>query len=134
MSKIATSNYRRISDHFEPDLVEDPSEQRKRRGHLEQIDYTVFAANQAVIRKTIHQVSMEDFQNLALSASKARSAWVDAAMSVARSRAPLSQQEVERLTLLRTSYDELTEAYEAMRRMVERGYLHFQPPVKRSGA
>ena len=54
MGKIVTSSYRRVSDHFEPDLVEDPHEQRKRRGHLEQIDYTVFAANQAVMAKTIH--------------------------------------------------------------------------------
>lgn len=126
MSKTVTSSYRRISDHFEPDLVEDPAEQRKRRGHLEQIDYTVFAANQAVMGKTIHHVSLEDFQNLALSASKARGAWVDAAMAAARSRSPLSEQEVQRLAHLRCAYDELCEAYEAMRRMVERGYLQFQ--------
>lgn len=127
MSKTVTSSYRRSYDRFEPDLVQDPSEQRKLRGQLEQIDYTVFAANQAVIKKTIHHVSIEDFQNLALSASKARSAWVDAAMSAARSRSPLEKTEVERLALLRAAYDELSEAYDAMRRMVERGYLQFQP-------
>lgn len=127
MSKTVTSSYRRTSDRFEPDLVQDPAEQRKLRGQLEQIDYTVFAANQAVIKKTIHHVSIEDFQNLALSASKARSAWVDAAMSAARTRSPLEKTEVERLALLRTAYDELSEAYDAMRRMVERGYLQFHP-------
>lgn len=129
MAKTMTSSYRRISDHFEPDLVEDPAEQRKRRGHLEQIDYTVFAANQAVMNKTIHSIGIEDFQNLALSASKARSAWVDAAMAAARSRSPLTEEEVKRLSMLRAAYDELSEAYEAMRRMVERGYLQFKPPV-----
>lgn len=133
MGKIVTSSYRRVSDHFEPDLVEDPAEQRKRRGHLEQIDYTVFAANQAVMSKTIHSVGIEDFQNLALSASKARSAWVDAAMSAARSRSPLTEEEVKRLTLLRAAYEELSEAYEATRRMVERGYLQFKPPVGKTG-
>ncbi|WP_291843282.1 hypothetical protein [Maricaulis sp.] len=133
MGKISTSSYRRVSDHFEPDLVEDPAEQRKRRGHLEQIDYTVFAANQAVIAKTIHHVGIEDFQNLALSASKARSAWVDAAMSAARSRSPLSPEEVSRLQLLRTAYEELSEAYEAMRRMVERGYLQFHKDAPKPG-
>jgi hypothetical protein len=132
MGKIVTSSYRRVSDHFEPDLVEDPHEQRKRRGHLEQIDYTVFAANQAVMAKTIHSVGIDDFQNLALSASKARSAWVDAAMSAARSRSPLTEEEVKRLSLLRGAYDELSEAYEAMRRMVERGYLQFKPPATKS--
>lgn len=125
MSKTVTSNYRRISDRFEPDLVQDPQEQRKLRGHLEQIDYTVFAANQAVIKKTIHHVSLDDFQNLALSASQARSAWVDAARMVTQSRSPLTEQEVERLAHLRSAYEELSEAYEAMRRMVERGYLRY---------
>jgi hypothetical protein len=133
MAKTMTSSYRRTSDHFEPDLVEDPVEQRKRRGHLEQIDYTVFAANQAVMNKTIHHVTIEDFQNLALSASKARGAWVDAAMSAARSRSPMSEQEVQRLAHLRSAYDELCEAYEAMRRMVERGYLRFQASAPKAG-
>jgi hypothetical protein len=125
MASKMTSSYRRISDRFEPDLVQDPQEQRKLRGQLEQIDYTIFAANQAVMKKTIHHVSIEDFQNLALSASRARSAWVDAAMSVTRMRGPLDIEEVERLAGLRMAYEELSEAYEAMRRMVERGYLQF---------
>lgn len=130
MAMKMTSSYRRVSDRFEPDLVQDPTEQRKLRGHLEQIDYTVFAANQAVIQKTIHHVSIEDFQNLALSASQARSAWVDASMSVARTRGPLEADEVERLQHLRCAYEELSEAYEATRRLVERGYLQFHasPP------
>ena len=132
MSKMVTSSYRRVSDRFEPDLVQDPHEQRKLRGHLEQIDYTVFAANQAVIKKTIHHITIEDFQNLALSASKARSAWVDAAMAAARSRAPLERNEVERLSLLRTAYEELSEAYEATRRLVERGYLQFQATLPKT--
>jgi len=129
MSTKMTSSYRRVSDHFEPDLVEDPAEQRKRRGLLEQIDYTIFAANQAVVKKTLHNVSIEDFQNLALSASKARIAWVEASRAVAQSRSPLSEEEVKRLSHLRSAYDELCEAYEAMRRMVERGYLQLAPVV-----
>ncbi|MFS2317047.1 hypothetical protein RMQ97_03820 [Maricaulis sp. D1M11] len=129
MSKTLTSSYRRVSDRFEPDLVQDPAEARKLRGHLEQIDYTVFAANQAVIQKTIHHVTIEDFQNLALSASKARSAWVDAAMAAARDTSPMSKEDVERLALLRTAYEEISEAYDAMRRMVERGYLQFHKTV-----
>lgn len=133
MSKTVTSSYRSVSDRFEPDLVQSPAEQRKLRGHLEQIDYTVFAANQAVLKKTIHTVGIEDFQNLALSASKARSAWVDAAMSAARSRSPLEKTEVERLSLLRAAYEELSEAYDAMRRMVERGYLRLEAPPAKAG-
>tara|TARA_R110000868_G_scaffold331140_2_gene592133 strand:- start:14931 stop:15332 length:402 start_codon:yes stop_codon:yes gene_type:complete len=125
MSKSVTSSHRRVSDHFEPDLVQDPAEQRKLRGHLEQIDYTVSAANQAVIQKEIHHVSIDDFRNLALSAAKARTAWVTAAVELAKSHAVLDPAQLARLSHLRCVYDELSEAYEAMRRMVERGYLTY---------
>lgn len=125
MSKSVTSSFRRVSDHFEPDLVQDPTEQRKLRGYLEQIDYTVSAANQAVIQKDIHHVSLEDFRNLALTAARARTAWVTMAIELAKSHATLSPEQLARLSHLRNVYDELSEAYEAMRRMVERGYLNF---------
>ena len=127
MAKVVTSSYRRVSDRFEPDLVQDPTEQRKLRGYLEKIDYTVFAANQAVIQQALDHVSIVDFENLALCSSKARTLWVDAAKKMTAGRKPLMPDELATLTHLRTSYEELSEAYEAMRRMVERGYLKFDP-------
>ena len=45
----------------------------------------------------------------------------------------MSAEEVSRLQLLRTAYEELSEAYEAMRRMVERGYLQFHKGLPQSG-
>ena len=54
-------------------------------------------------------------------------------MSAARSRSPLSTEEVSRLQMLRTAYEELSEAYEAMRRMVERGYLQFHKGSPKPG-
>ena len=38
---------------------------------------------------------------------------------------PLSAEQTAKLARMRAAYEELTEAYEAMRRMVERGYLTF---------
>tara|TARA_R110002072_G_scaffold107730_3_gene234112 strand:- start:421 stop:822 length:402 start_codon:yes stop_codon:yes gene_type:complete len=133
MSKSVTSSFRRTSDHFEPDLVQDPAEQRRLRGHLEQIDYTVSAANQAVIQKDIHHVTLEDFRNLALTAAKARTAWVTTAIELAKAHKALDPEQLARLSHLRRVYDELSEAYEAMRRMVERGYLSYHKglPEKR---
>lgn len=125
MAKTVTGSTRRISDRFEPDLVQDPMEQRKLRGHLEQIDYTVAAANQAVAAKTLHHVSTADFQNLALTAAKARIAWVDAARAMAELKSTPSVAQVAELAHLRQAYEELSEVYEAMRRMVERGYLAY---------
>jgi hypothetical protein len=125
MAKSMTSSFRRVSDHFEPDLVDDPAEQRKLRGHLEKIDYTVSAANKAVINKLIHHVTTEQVQNLALSAAKARTDWVNAAMSMTSSKTTLTEAQVEQIAHYRAAYEELAEVYEATRRMVERGYLAF---------
>ena len=43
----------------------------------------------------------------------------------------LSAEQVEKLSVLRGAYEELTEAYEAMRRMVERGYLSYRSEAGR---
>ena len=39
----------------------------------------------------------------------------------------MSPEQTGRMAQLRATYEELTEVYEAMRRMVERGYLHCSP-------
>jgi hypothetical protein len=49
---IMTSSTRRTGDHFEPNDV-DPQVQRRLRGYLEQIDYTAFASNKAVLGATM---------------------------------------------------------------------------------
>ena len=41
----------------------------------------------------------------------------------------LDAAQSQRLADLRKAYEELTEVYEAMRRMVERGYLVYRSPA-----
>ena len=125
MSFTMTSTVRKVRDHFEPEANLDPQEQRALRGHLEQIDYAAFAANKEVLAKTLGHADLARFQRLALAAANARACWVAAAITLSQKPQP-SPQEVAQLAVLRTTYEELTEAYDALRRMVERGYL----PVK----
>ncbi|MBN8608208.1 MAG: hypothetical protein J0L81_14915 [Caulobacterales bacterium] len=127
MSSIVTASRRATQDHFEPEAALDPQEQRKLRGHLDQIDYTTFAANQAVIGKSLGQTDLEKFERLAIRAAHARAEWVAAALELSEKPHSLTAEETARLAALRTAYDELTEAYEALRRMVERGYLSYAP-------
>ena len=68
---IMTSSTRRTGDHFEPTDV-DPQVQRRLRGYLEQIDYTAFASNKAVLGATLARVEGERFQRLAVAAATAR--------------------------------------------------------------
>ena len=60
-----THSRRVVGDHFEPE-DKDPKAQRALRGHLEQIDYTAYAANRAVVGAALVGVDTRKFERLAL--------------------------------------------------------------------
>lgn len=122
MSTIQTSSYRRQRDHFEPQDA-DPQEQRRLRGLLEQIDYSTFIANREVIGQMLPKLDAAMFQRLAILTATARAKWVAESLRQSESGAPSTPDQIARLTSARTAYDELAEAYEGLRRMVERGYV-----------
>jgi len=126
MSVTRTSNVRRSHDHFEPDALLDPQAQRRLRGQMERIDYTVYASNQEVIAHVLGHADAGKFQRLAVAAAIARAQWVAAALAATETSQPPSSEEVTHLAEMRLAYEELTEAYEALRRMVERGYLPYR--------
>lgn len=121
MSTIQTSSYRRQRDHFEPQDT-DPQEQRRVRGLLEQIDYSAFIANREVIGQILPKLDAATFQRLAVLTATARAKWVAESLRQSESGAPSTPDQIARLTSARTAYEELAEAYEGLRRMVERGY------------
>ena len=123
MSVTRTSSVRRSSDHFEPEAPLDPQAQRRLRGHIEQIDYTAYASNREVIGQMLGQADAAKFQKLAVGAALARAQWVAEALALTETPHPLTAEQTAKLARMRSAYEELTEAYEAMRRMVERGYL-----------
>lgn len=127
MSTIQTSTYRRQRDHFEPQDA-DPQEQRRLRGLLEQIDYSAFVANREVIAHALTNLDAAVFQRLAVLTATARAKWVAEALRQSESGAPSTADQIARLTSARTAYEELAEAYEGLRRMVERGYLTLKTP------
>ncbi len=132
MSYSKTSSYRHsASDHFEPQDVSDPATQRKLRGQLEQIDYTAFASNREVIAHILGHADAAKFQRLGVAAAHARAIWVKEALAMTETPHALTAEQVSRLHMLRSSFEELTEVYEAMRRMVERNYISYRaaPPT-----
>ena len=122
MSSILTQNYRRQRDHFEPEDM-DPHEQRRLRGQLEQVDVTTYNANREIIGNTIGQITAADFQHMATMTALARARWVAEALRLSRSGSPATADQVARLNSARVAYEELAEAYEGLRRMLERGYV-----------
>jgi hypothetical protein len=126
MSSILTSSTRRSRDHFEPQ-DSDPQEQRRLRGTLEQIDYTAFISNREVIGSALSVIDAAMFQRLAVSVATARTKWVAEALRLSESGSPVTPDQTARLTAFRSAFEELSEAYEGLRRMVERGYLTLRP-------
>lgn len=126
MSISRTGSFRRQNDHFEPQDDTDPHAQRRIRGQLEQIDYTAFASNKTVVGQVLGQADALRFQKLAVAAANARAVWVSHALAAADTAGRLTPDDLAKLTHLRGVYEELTEAYEALRRMVERGYIGYK--------
>ena len=122
MSTVMTQTYRRGRDHFEPHDL-DPQEQRRLRGLLEQIDYAAYTANRDVIGQGLGPIDLASLQKLAVLTATTRACWGAEALRLAHSGSPVTVDQSARLTAARTAYEELAEAYEALRRMVERGYL-----------
>jgi hypothetical protein len=123
------STYRRAAhEHFEPGDDLDPHAQRRLRGQLEQIDYTAYAANREVVNAMLGATDAQKFQKLGVAAAQARARWVAAALAATETGQPPSHDQIEKIARLRFAFEELTEAYDAMRRMVERGYITFTAP------
>ncbi|MGZ5948497.1 MAG: hypothetical protein ACXWKV_18150 [Caulobacteraceae bacterium] len=124
----STGLWRSSADHFEPDDDVDPKAQRQLRGQLEQIDMTAYAANRKVLGGAIGKAEIAQFERLGLAAAVARTQWVAAALASTERGHALTRDQIEHLAHLRTAYEELTQVYDAMRRMVERGYLTYSGP------
>jgi hypothetical protein len=123
MSRIIAA--RRPSDHFEPDEHIDPKVQRQLRGHLEQIDHTAYSANRRVLTATLASVDTTQLQSLASATALARTRWVAAGLALAEAEPYPTPGQITALAELRTAYEELSEVYDGLRRMVERGYLTY---------
>ncbi len=128
MSMIRSGYVAGDHEHFHPDDT-DPAHQRRLRGVLEKIDYTTFACNREIISKVVGRAGPEAFQTLALATAQARAGWVAAAMKAAHT-SPIAPEAVKELSRLRQAFEELRDAYDAARRMVERGYLVYDPIAK----
>ena len=87
-----------------------------------------YAANRKVLSTAIGRADAQKFERLAQTAALARTQWVAAALKATEASHTPTNQEIEKLAQLRTAYEELTEVYDALRRMVERGYLTYTAP------
>ena len=128
MSSMRTNSVRRMAlDHFEPDTSDDPQAQKRLRATLEQIDYTGYACNKEIVGQTVGAIDTHRVQRLAVCVAAARAAWLKETLAMSDIGHQLAPHQVEKVAQLRTAFEELAEAYEGVRRAIERGYLHYTP-------
>ena len=126
MSSIVSSFKRPAFDHFEPQDDLSHTEQKKLRGQLEQIDVMAFASNKALVGQVLSRTDADQFQHLAVAVARARTEWISQALAISATAAKPSRDQINQLHDFRIAFEELAEAYDGMRRMVERGYLPFR--------
>ena len=122
-------------EHIQPSTSASPPLLRRIHAQLEQIDYMTYACNREVVshHPDLATTNAETFERLALGAAVTRVRWISKAVAITAGGSPSPAQTLE-LTELRCAYQELADAYEALRRMVERGYVTYSgppPPVIR---
>ncbi len=111
------------SDHFEPCEINDPKSQRQMHAKLELIDYTAYMANRKEVAKIIGEVDAGIFEKLAAVTARARCHWLKEALLVSLDGKQPADEQIKILSELRVTYDEMTAAYDGLRRLVERGYI-----------
>jgi hypothetical protein len=127
MSTSRTNSFRRVAlDHFEPDVDSDPHAQRRLRGQLEKIDYTVFTHNRDILGQSLQFADETRFKHLAQATAAARATWMVKSLALTEGGRLPSPEQVAQLAVLRSAYEELAAAYEGLRRLVERGYIAFK--------
>jgi hypothetical protein len=131
MSSQVSSYKRPSSEHFQPDESLDPQAQRALRGKLEQIDYIAYVSNREVIGQALGKIEAQRFERLAVATAQARAEWAALALSVSQTGQAPSPQQTMSLMQARTGYEELANAYDGLRRLIERGYATYTAPPAR---
>lgn len=101
---------------------------------LQQIERTIRAANREIIHKHLPAISADDVTRLAVVVAELRARYLDSAKRMAERDQGVAPDasEIAKLARAREHYDEVTHAFEALKRAIERGYVDLK--IEESGA
>jgi len=100
-------------------------DEQKRQRFLKEIEQTIALANKEVIHERIPPISRESVMAFAISVSRLRARYLEAAFKITDKNAsdPLGEAEISSMKRQRESYEEAREAFEALTHAIERGYV-----------
>ncbi|WP_298725379.1 hypothetical protein [uncultured Ferrovibrio sp.] len=108
-------------DHLVSKDMLDRESARKLQKFLEEVEMSIFNANREVIRKAVPELTRESFMAFSVRVAEARARYIKTALELAAIPHP-SPEEIARLRAAREANDELVQAFEATKRIIERGY------------
>ena len=108
-------------DHLVSKEMLDRESARKLQKFLEETEMAIFSANREVIRKAVPELTRESFMAFAVRVAEARARYIKAALDLSARQNP-TPEDIAALKAAREASDELVQAFEATKRVIERGY------------
>lgn len=112
------------------ETMDDAALMRKQRQFLDQIERSIREANRRIIHDRISELDQEGFVRFAHHVARLRAAYLQAALEVgldAGEDEPASW--IVSLRRRREAYEEARDAFEALQRAIERGYVDMGLPA-----
>ena len=97
------------------------------RGNRVRIDCGALEVSEEVLAELVGLARLDRGQRLAVAKGNAGGGWVADALAVSQ-KSEQSPEDITKLTALRCAFQEFTESYDALRRLVERGYIPLRGP------
>lgn len=108
-------------DHLVSKEMLDRESARKLQKFLEEVEMAIFSANREVMKKAVPELTRDSFMAFAVRVAEARARYLKTALELAAITNP-SAADISRLKAAREANDELVQAFEATKRVIERGY------------
>jgi rRNA maturation endonuclease Nob1 len=108
-------------DHLVTKEMLDRDSHRKLQKFLEDIEMAIFSANREVMKKAVPELTRDSFMAFAVRVAEARARYLKIALELSATAHP-SAEDIARLKAAREANDELLHAFEATKRVIERGY------------
>lgn len=123
MSKYAGMVETRKIDRL---LTDDELDRGKRHALLkfqQELDAIIMSANQQVLKHTLPGLNREAITRLAVRVAELRGAYLARALKIAQAEGRPALEAIADLQHARQAFEEMREAFEALERVIDRGYI-----------
>ncbi|MGF1625705.1 MAG: hypothetical protein ACFCVH_12545 [Alphaproteobacteria bacterium] len=106
-------------------LTSDELDREKRHALMQfkqELDAVIMSANQQVLKSRVPSLSRETITRMAVRVAELRGAYLAKALRIAEAQGTPDFPAIDELRLARFAFEEMCEAFEAMERVLDRGY------------